>query len=241
MPCWTGYPHPDTVINIFNQHIDKTKYEIVFDMRWVPQRMPIHIARNKILEEFTKSQCDYLWFVDDDNPPLLDTLQKLLDSDKDIVSAIVPLRMYDKEWQSLNIFYIDERWYNKNYDYIPRYTDPTYEINNCWTWCVLLSKWVCLDMWKKYRRRSFWFTHKNIINNEIIDIIEIYNWQDKKEWWEKIYANNDWKITKIKLDISEDLNFFDRCKKLWYKIYARLDTECYHYNWMPTKRILKSK
>jgi hypothetical protein len=66
-------------------------------MRGVPQRVPIHIARNKILEEFIKSSCDYLWFCDDDNPPLLDTLQKLLESDKDIVSAIVPLRMYDKE------------------------------------------------------------------------------------------------------------------------------------------------
>jgi len=25
---------------------------------------------------------------------------------------------------------------------------------------------------------------------------------------------------------------------LWYKVYARRDTECYHYNWMPSKRVL---
>ncbi len=241
MPCWTWYAHPDTIINIFNQNIDRKQYELVFNMTWVPQRVPIHIARNKILAEFMKSGCDYLWFCDDDNPPLLDTLQKLLDSKKDIVSAIVPLRMYDKEWQALNIFYKTMNWYNKNYDHIPKSDDLTYEISNCWTGCVLIHKRVCFDMWKKYKERAFWFTTDYLVNNKIIDVVEVYKDQDKQEWRESIYNWNEEWISKVPIDVSEDLNFFNRCKDLGYKIYARLDTECYHYNWMPSKRILKSK
>lgn len=239
MPSWTGYPHPDAILNVFNQKLPKW-YEIVFDMRWCPQRMPIHIARNKILEEFIKSECDYLLFCDDDNPMLLDVLEKLLESKKDIVSAIVPLRMYDKDWQALNIFYKDMNWSIKNYTKIPKRDNPLLEIANCWTWCVLLSKRVCLDMWKKYRNRAFWFTTKEIVYNKELDIAEDYNWQDKEEWRENRYISVDWVIQKNIADVSEDLNFFNRAKAMWYKIYARLDTECYHYNWMPSKRILKN-
>lgn len=239
MPCWTWYPHPDTILNIFNQKLSK-EYKIVFNMSWVPQRMPIHIARNKILEEFVRSWCDYLWFVDDDNPPMLDVLQKLLDSKKDIVSAIVPLRMYDKEWQSLNIFYNDHTWYIKNYDRIPKIDNPLKEIANCWTWCVLLSKRACFDIYKKYWKRAFWFSTRDVVFNKDMDIVETYVDQDKYDWYDKIYiCNNDMTINKQTVDVSEDINFFDRLKDLWYKIYCRFDAECYHYNWMPSKRIIK--
>jgi hypothetical protein len=78
-------------MSIFNQ----TCKEDV-DIRFYPDHIvagkPVHHARNEILHNFLKSKCDYLWFVDDENPPRVDVLEKLLSHDKDIVSALVPIR-----------------------------------------------------------------------------------------------------------------------------------------------------
>jgi hypothetical protein len=72
-----------------------------------------------------------------------------------------------------------------------------------------------------------------------LDIAEQYTGQDKEEWWEEIYlSKEDWNISTILNDVSEDLNFFRRAKDMDYKIYVRRDAECYHYNWIPSKRII---
>lgn len=240
MPSWDWKPYPDAILNIKNQNVKDI--EIEFTIESIVQRVPIHIARNILLERFVNSSCDYLWFCDDDNPPLLDVLQKLVDSKKDIVSAIVPLRMYDAKWQALNIFYNDMNWWIKNYNNIPKKDNPLLKVANCWTWCVLLSKRVCIDMWKKYKDRSFEFTYQDLVMNKSLDIVEVYTDQDKTQDWDKTYIKTqDWWIAKIQSSLSEDLTFFKRAEKMWYEIYARLDTECYHYNWMPTKRILGRK
>lgn len=240
MPSWDWKPYPDAILNVINQKVKDV--DIEFTMDNIPQRTPIHIARNILLERFVNSSCDYLWFCDDDNPPLLDVLQKLIDSKKDIVSAIVPLRMYDAEWQALNIFYKDMNWWITNYNNIPKKKDNIIKVANCWTWCVLLSKRVCIDMYKKYQDRAFEFTYKELIYNKNINIVETYDWQDNVEWREDDYVKNElWEIHKVRSSLSEDLTFFNRAKELWYDIYARLDAECYHYNWIPSKRILGRK
>ena len=78
-------------------------------MHSVVMRKPIHIARNELLIRFLKdTQADYIWFCDDDNPPAIDVLQKLINANKDICSAVVPLRLGDADGDLLNIFYYDE-------------------------------------------------------------------------------------------------------------------------------------
>lgn len=238
MPCWSWYPHPDAIINIFNQEL-REWIEIEFTMDSLVVGKPIHIARNELLERFVRSWCDYMLFCDDDNPMEQWVLQKLIDSNVDIVSAIVPLRHYDSDYQALNIFYNDMNWYIKNYKKIPKKTNPLLEIANCWTWCVLLSKRVCFDMYKKYKNRAFRPVTKQLVQNLDTQMVEIYKDQDNVDWWKDIYLNNWTEIQKIDLDISEDLYFFMNTKELGYKIRARLDTECYHYNWMPSKRLIK--
>lgn len=239
MPSWTGYPHPDAILNIFNQKLHKD-YELEFTMNNIIANKPIHIARNELLERFIHSWCDYMLRCDDDNPMELDVLQKLLDTKKDIVSAIVPLRHYDSEHQALNIFYNELSWYVKNYKKIPKRDSPILEIANCGTGCVLMSKRVCIDMYKKYKNRAFRPETKEIVQNMETDMVEIYTDQDSQDKRQERYLHEwDWTIRKLPLDISEDLTFFFRAKDLGYKIYARLDAECYHYNGMPSKRLIK--
>jgi GT2 family glycosyltransferase len=64
--------------------------------------MPVEDARNTIVQRFLRSKCDYLLFLDDDNPMMPDVLELLLSHEKDYVSAIVPIRHGDK--YLLNIF-----------------------------------------------------------------------------------------------------------------------------------------
>jgi len=50
------------------------------------------LSRNQIVHNFLRSNADYLWFVDDDNPPAVDVLKYLLEHKVDAISAVVPLR-----------------------------------------------------------------------------------------------------------------------------------------------------
>lgn len=99
MPSATGFPYPEVLLNIFNQScIDEV--DLLFSKDCILERMPVQNARNKIVKNFITTKATHLWFVDDDNPPSLDTLENLLRADKDIVTALIPLRTVDH----LNVF-----------------------------------------------------------------------------------------------------------------------------------------
>jgi glycosyltransferase involved in cell wall biosynthesis len=60
------------------------------------ERQRVDKARNAIVLEALRGGFDYLFFVDDDNPIPPDTLTKLIEDDKDIVSAPILGRNPDK-------------------------------------------------------------------------------------------------------------------------------------------------
>lgn len=56
-------------------------------------RADISHARNILIEDFLKTDCDYLLFLDDDNPPEdVDIIDKLIEARKPVISALVPSR-----------------------------------------------------------------------------------------------------------------------------------------------------
>lgn len=65
--------------------------EIIF---YTPWRTSIDRARNNAAKVALEHECDYLMFVDDDMLIQLDTLEKLLAADKDIVMAHTYIRGY---------------------------------------------------------------------------------------------------------------------------------------------------
>ena len=60
---------------------------------------PVDNARNEIVQEFLKSDCTHLLFVDSDTVPPQETITKLLAADKDIISGLTPIIEYDDTWK----------------------------------------------------------------------------------------------------------------------------------------------
>lgn len=57
---------------------------------------PVDNARNHIVEEFLKTDCTHLFFVDSDTIPPVSALKRLLVADKDIISALTPIIEHDE-------------------------------------------------------------------------------------------------------------------------------------------------
>ena len=112
MPSATGFPYPEVLLNIFNQSCIN-EVELLFSKECIAERMPVQNARNKLTKAFINTKATHLWFVDDDNPPSLDTLANLLNADKDMVTALIPLRTVDHlntfvNWKHKDVFNISE-------------------------------------------------------------------------------------------------------------------------------------
>lgn len=242
MPSATGYPYPEAIFNIVNQTCNK-HVDILFDMESLTIRTPIQIARNELLDRFlTKTDADYLWFCDDDNPPSVDVLEKLINANKDIVSAIVPLRMWDREGDLLNIFKYDEKGGREHYTDLSECEDHLIEIANCGTWCVLLSREFCEAMYKAYNKKPFAFETWKYVVGKNEGKVEKYIWQEydgnRRDRYEEGY---DGKIRIVEIPLSEDVCFFEKAKELGYTPYAELTAECYHFNGRPSKRKISKR
>ena len=231
-------PYPEAIFNIIYQ--DCREYvDILFDMNSITLRQPIQIARNELLRRFIENtNADYIWFCDDDNPPSIDVLGKLLNSNKDICSAIVPLRMWDNEWDLLNIFKYDEFWGREHYKTLEWIDQQVIEIANCWTWCVLMSREFVKHIMDAYKNPFAFEEWEYVITNDWK--VERYKCQEYESNWRNTYKEDmDWWIRTVKIPLSEDVCFFEKAKESWYKIYADVSAECYHFNGRPIKRRIK--
>lgn len=235
MPSW-WHPYPEAIFNIVYQ--DCSGYvDIMFDMNSITLRQPIQIARNELLRRFIAWNSDYIWFCDDDNPPSLDVLGKLLNSNKDICSAIVPLRMGDNEWDLLNIFKYDEFWGREHYKTLEWIDQQVIEIANCWTWCVVISREVVEAVLKAYPN-PFAFEEREYVVKHSWEVEKYEAQEYESDWRDKYKEDINWDIRIVKIPLSEDVCFFEKCKLLGYKLYADVSAECYHFNGRPIKRKL---
>ncbi len=240
MPCGKENPYPEVVFNAIYQKVDDD-VEIVFDMNSITMGQQVHHARNCLLERFIQSDYDYLWFLDSDNPPSIDVLDKLLKADKDVVSAIVPLRCWDKEANLLNIFYQDEQWNRKHYTDLTKEKEQVIEITNCWTGCVLMKRNICEDMYNAYKWHPFDWTYQEYVFNKKLNRGEKFDFQQLRKNQDDYLYDEHWEIVKQEISLSEDITFFERAKELWYKLYADITAICVHFNWRPWKRVLLNK
>lgn len=219
MPSGSWRPFPDVILSIFNQTAVRDK---LVDLWFYPDNIvswkPVHHARNEILQNFLKSKCEYLWFVDDDNPPAYDVLEKLLKHNKDIISAIVPIRHWNL--YLLNVF--------KDWKHLTSYEWMTslIEIDNAWTWCILMTRKVVKEMFEKYNWHPYEFRYETFWLDLDNDTPKIYNELDSKTNWK---LDDEWKVFTREEYISEDLFFWREAKKLWYQMYADVTAHCKHY------------
>jgi len=83
-----------------------------YDISFYPSTCvsPVDRAREEIVEEFLKSKCTHIFWVDSDTVPKQDALKRLLDRDADIVSGITPIIIYDEKRKDSDSNGFHKRW-----------------------------------------------------------------------------------------------------------------------------------
>lgn len=103
---------------------------------------PVDNARNEIVEEFLKSDCSHLLFVDSDTIPPQNALERLLAINQDVVSAITPIVENDENrkndsngfYKKWNCVGLDNKHVEPNKGVVP--------IQGCGSSCVLIKRKV---------------------------------------------------------------------------------------------------
>lgn len=124
----------------------------------IVERQMIEMARNGIVMEALKNNVTHVLMVDDDNPIPPDTLEKLLEDDKDIVIAPILSRNPNaKGVHDLCAFYSEEVDGIKLYNHIEQFKDDGYlhKIDGGGTGCMLIKIEVLAKLFAKYNNRVF--------------------------------------------------------------------------------------
>lgn len=143
------------------------------------ERQRIDKARNGIALEALRTDADYLFFVDDDNPIPPETLEIFLKDDKDIVIAPIPGRNPDQEGRHpLCAFYqqtvkVDGRPL-RLYHHIEKFRDkgPLHRIDAGGCGCMLIKRKVLEKLFTKYREHIFEFGDIRFKKKIIVDDVE---------------------------------------------------------------------
>lgn len=124
----------------------------------VVERQMIDTARNGIVMGTLNGGFTHLLFVDDDNPIPTDTLEKLLEDDKDIVIAPILTRNPNKDGKhTLCAFYKEEINGQKVYNIIEQFRDEgdLHKIDGGGTGCMLIKRKVLEKLFSIYGSNIF--------------------------------------------------------------------------------------
>lgn len=83
-----------TILKWVMKYTENGKYNI--SMYTTMSVQPVDNARNEIVEEFLKSDCTHLFFIDSDTIPPEDALDKLMSLNCDVASGITPIIELDQ-------------------------------------------------------------------------------------------------------------------------------------------------
>lgn len=111
------------------------KYELAYFCTVNTQ--PVDIAREEIVAEFLKTRCDYLLMIDSDTIPPEDAIDKMIEDNKDIVSAITPIIMMDKDENPVRKWNCQDKegnWVKPNTGLVP--------IKGCGASCIMIKRKV---------------------------------------------------------------------------------------------------
>jgi len=127
----------------------KTKYEV---FTCVPQRTNIVSARNLIVNEAIKQECDYIFWIDDDMviKPDINIVEKLMVHDKDIVAPL----FFSRSYPYIPMIFKRKTWGTKYcvYDNIMDYPKGLLKVDGIGFGCVLTK----VEMFKKLSKPYFW-------------------------------------------------------------------------------------
>ncbi len=126
------------------------------------ERQMILKARNAMAMETLSKGFDYLFFIDDDNPIPPDTLEKMIEDDKDVVVVPILARNPNKDGvHSLCSFYTKEIEVEgkkiRLYENIKEFKEegPLHKVDAGGTGCMLIKREVLEKMYGKYGEYMF--------------------------------------------------------------------------------------
>jgi len=191
---------------------------------WFTQSLPHCIWVNDIIRMWVHNEYDYIFFLDDDNiPENKDIFKKLLAMDKKIATGIVPSRTPMQWFHTLCIFkeQLDENSMIGYDQYINLPEEETFEVAMCGFGCVLIHKDVFTKVYSTFhdfptemRTMRYYPLEDRVYSEEEIDYRNI----KLPEW-----------ALRYKKYVSEDICFFERCKRLCdEKIRANKEIRCTH-------------
>lgn len=103
---------------------------------------PVDNARNHIVEEFLKSDCTHLFFVDSDTIPPANALKKLLLQDKEIISGLTPIIEHDENKKNdSNGFYRKMNVVGENEKFVQEFIG-TIPVKGAGGSCILIKREV---------------------------------------------------------------------------------------------------
>ena len=110
-------------------------------------------ARNEITRIAMEQAYSYVLYMDDDNPVPPDTLTKLLEDDKDIISVPIAARKSLTNRHNACAFYAKDYGGIRTYTRIRQFKDDGYlhKVDAVGLGCVLVKRRVLEVLWKKYR------------------------------------------------------------------------------------------
>ena len=169
-------------------------------------------GRNLCVSSFLESPCTHMLFVDSDIYFRAESIFKMLDLDKELISIPYPLKtmMWDKLYEKFNEGAVKKagdihRFLNT---YPMKVADPEHitldsgvmEVTHCPTGCMLIKRSVFDKMIKKYPDKNI--IQKTVINGEYVDRPNLWNFFDCIHDPEtKTYMGEDFSFCKLWKDI----------------------------------------
>ena len=168
IPCGSGLMPAQMVMSLLQLHKPCPCFMSVVE------RQAIEKCRNHFVQQALASGADYLLMIDDDNPIPPETLELLLEDDKDIVGATILSRNPNAEGiHDLCAFYSHEHEVEgkilKLYDNIVDFREKgdLHKVDGLGTGCILIKRHVLEEMSKAYKHGIF---EKTAIDFELTNI-----------------------------------------------------------------------
>lgn len=140
---------------------------------------PLDNARNTVVKNFLKTDCDYLWWIDDDIVPPFNALDRLIQADKDVISAVCfSMRQHNNEYFPYPV----TLRLNENEEYEIYYGDGIEEVDAVGGACVLVKRKVYEAIERPYE-----FRYNN--DGTLALTCDFYIWQKVKDIGFKLYVD----------------------------------------------------
>jgi len=170
----------------------------------IVERQRTDVARNAIVKMALEGGASHVLFVDDDNPPPEDTIEKFLQDDKDIVCSPIPTRNPNEQGaHDLCLFTAEEvkegngkgMTIYKNMNKLNTSGSHLVKVDGCGMGCTLIKAEVLAKLFAKYEGKPF-------------------------EYGDTTFTKDPKKLNVQRRTMSEDMEFIERATEEGFEVWC---------------------